>query len=64
MNEEAGKQLAQDDTGLTLVVRDITSKLDELREVDICDVKVLDLRVELVRVSKISRSELFRKLTL
>jgi hypothetical protein len=64
LNEEARKQLAQDDAGLTLVVWDITSKLNELREVDVRDVEVLDLGVELDGVSKISRSELFGKLTL
>jgi hypothetical protein len=64
LNEEARKQLAEDDASLTLVVGDVTSKLDELSKVDVRDVEVLDLGVELDGVSKISRSELFGKLTL
>jgi hypothetical protein len=47
LNEEAGDQLAEDDTSLTLVVWDVTSVLDELGEVDVGDIEVLDLRVEL-----------------
>jgi hypothetical protein len=53
LDEEAGENLAQDNTSLTLVVRDITSELDELRKVDIGNIKVLDLGVELEAVSRL-----------
>ena len=55
LDEEAGSQLAQDHTRLTLVVRDVTSKLDELSEVDIGDVEILDLGKELEQPSTIRR---------
>jgi hypothetical protein len=64
LNEEARKQLAEDDASLTLVVGDVTSKLDELSKVDVRDVEVLDLGVELGRVSKILRWKVSRKPTL
>jgi hypothetical protein len=64
LNEEARKQLAEDDASLTLVVGDVTSKLDELSKVDVRDVEVLDLGIELGRVSKILRWKVSRKLTL
>jgi hypothetical protein len=47
LNEEAREQLAQNDTCLALVVRDVTSVLDELGEVDVGNIEILDLRVKL-----------------
>lgn len=53
LDKEAGENLAQDNASLTLVVRNITSELDELGEVDIGNIKVLDLGVKLETVSQL-----------
>ena len=47
MDEEPSKDLAEDDTGLALVVRDKTSVLDELWQVDVGDIKVSNLGLKL-----------------
>lgn len=56
LDKEAGENLAQDNASLTLVVRDVTSELDELGKVDIGNVKVLDLGVKLETVSRLSQN--------
>jgi hypothetical protein len=43
LNEEPSNDLAEDDTGLRLVVRDVAGVLDELGHVDLIEAETLDL---------------------
>lgn len=48
LSVEAGDDLAEDYTGLALIVRDVACVLDELRYVDVPSVEGLDLGEELL----------------
>lgn len=44
LNIEAGDDPAEDDTGLTLVVRDVSGVLNELGHINLCHIKSSDAR--------------------
>ena len=52
MGEKAGNELTENDTGLRLVVKDITCVLDELRKVDFGQWEVANFWDELKEASQ------------
>lgn len=54
LDEEAGNDPTEKNTSLTLVIRNVTSKLNELRHVDFRDIKSSDLGDKLKRAFLVS----------
>lgn len=61
LDKEAGNDPTEDNTCLTLVIRDITGKLNELCHVDFRDIKSSDLgdKLEIAVALARSRGEMF-----